>query len=237
MLVDVQGVLVHRHQAEQRVVELGDGAPGPVAEFLPGFQFFEVAAVAHYLNRCTTDRPTAACALIFLYRAQRTAQRRPVRSRMFLTRTTDRPTAACALTFLYRAQRTAQRRPARSLSFTAHNGPPNGGLRAQTSFTAHNGPPNGEAARSLSFTAHNWTAAQRGGLRAHFRFTAHNGPPNGGLCAHSFTAGTTDRPTAACATQPSFTPHSRLGPCAFKSARTHPIAPAYSFRIVRGGLV
>ena len=45
MLVDMQRVLVHAQQAEQRVVELSDGPAGPVPKRLARFQFFEVAAV------------------------------------------------------------------------------------------------------------------------------------------------------------------------------------------------
>ena len=46
MLVDMHRVLVHAQQAEQRIVELGDGAAGPVPEFLARLQVFEIAAVA-----------------------------------------------------------------------------------------------------------------------------------------------------------------------------------------------
>src|ERR1700731_3481699 len=47
MLVDVQRMLVHAHQAEESVVKFGDGTAGPMAESLSGFELVEIAAVAH----------------------------------------------------------------------------------------------------------------------------------------------------------------------------------------------
>src|ERR1700733_4771651 len=45
MLVDMHRMLVHAQQAEESVVELSDGAAGPVPECLARFQIFEIAPV------------------------------------------------------------------------------------------------------------------------------------------------------------------------------------------------
>jgi hypothetical protein len=45
ILVNVQRMLVHAQKTEQRVVELGDGAAGPMPEGLSRLQFVEVASV------------------------------------------------------------------------------------------------------------------------------------------------------------------------------------------------
>jgi hypothetical protein len=45
MLVNMQRVLIHAQQTEERIVELGDGAARPVTKGLAGFQIFEIAAI------------------------------------------------------------------------------------------------------------------------------------------------------------------------------------------------
>lgn len=45
MFIDMQRMLVHTEQAEQRVVELSNGAAGPMTKGLARFKVFEVTAV------------------------------------------------------------------------------------------------------------------------------------------------------------------------------------------------
>jgi hypothetical protein len=45
MFIDVYRMLIHAQEAEQRVIELSNGAAGPVAKCLARFQFSEMAAV------------------------------------------------------------------------------------------------------------------------------------------------------------------------------------------------
>jgi hypothetical protein len=59
MLVDVQRMLIHAHQAEERVVKLSDGAAGPVAKMLPCFEFVEIAAVRHGKSYAAGGPPQA----------------------------------------------------------------------------------------------------------------------------------------------------------------------------------
>jgi hypothetical protein len=46
MFIDVYRMLIHAQEAEQRVIELRNGAAGPVAKCLARFQFSEMAAVS-----------------------------------------------------------------------------------------------------------------------------------------------------------------------------------------------
>src|SRR5579872_1117447 len=47
LLIDIQRMLIHAHETEQRIVELRNRAARPVTENLPDFQLLEVTAVAH----------------------------------------------------------------------------------------------------------------------------------------------------------------------------------------------
>jgi len=62
MFVDMHRVLVHAQQAEQRIVELGNGAAGPMPEFLSGLQVFEITAVSGR-DQATEDSTNAPIAL------------------------------------------------------------------------------------------------------------------------------------------------------------------------------
>lgn len=55
-IVDMQRMLIHAQQTEQRVVKLGDGSARPVPERLARFQFFEIAAVCRDGQMTTITR-------------------------------------------------------------------------------------------------------------------------------------------------------------------------------------